>query len=248
MITALLCGRKMSKGLRDKNIYPVLGRPLCWYPLQAAAHSKYIDRIYVSTDSEKINRICGENAKNCRSIPRPDELATDAALLEDVLKHGFDHIEKDLGKPPEALVILLCNAATVLAENIDKAIEILGKDKEVDSVATVNLLNQYSPIRAKKIVNGRLVTAIDIKKEGLPVTCDRNCMGDIYFCDGSLWVVRPRCMDYKSGQLPFCWMGANIVPIVQKGGLDVDDEEGIYTTEKWLMRHGFTQAKTPYNI
>lgn len=246
MIVALLSGRKGSKGLPNKNIRPLLGRPLMWYPLQAAIHSKYIERIYVSTDSEEIIRISRENADNLYIIPRPPELATDEALLEDTLQHGFKHIKENLGKLPEMIVILLCNAATVSAENIDKGIEMLRKDKEVDSVATVTLLNQYSPIRAKKIIEGRLVPAIDIKQSGLRVTCDRECMGDIYFCDASLWIIRSHCMDYEKGQPPFRWMGSKIIPIIQQGGLDVDDEKGIYLTEQWLRRNGFTKTKTPY--
>ena len=245
MIVALLCGRKGSKGLPNKNIYPILGRPLAWYPLQAALQSKYIEKIYVSTDSDKISKLgyeCGATI-----ISRPKNLATDGALLENVLQHGYAYIKKDLGRDPEILVILLCNAATVTKRNIDKGIEMLRRNKEIDSVATVTLLNQYSPVRAKKIVSGELVPAIDARNLNLNVTCDRDCMGDIYFCDASLWIIRSRCMNYKNGQPPFPWMGRNILPIVQEGGLDVDDVSGIYITEAWLKKHGFSNNKTPYN-
>lgn len=244
MIVALLCGRKESKGLLNKNIYPVLGRPLTWYPLLAAVHSKYIERIYVSTDSEEIVRIATEF--NAHIIPRPAELATDQALLEDTFQHGFKYINQDLGEVPEMVVFLLSNAATVAVENIDKGIEMLKEDKEADSVATVTLLNQYGPIRAKKIVNGRLVPAIDVKQFGDSITCDRGCIGDVYFSDASMWIIRPRCMDYSKGQPPFPWMGNNILPIIEQGSLDVDDEQGIYLTEQWLRRHSFSETKTPY--
>jgi CMP-N-acetylneuraminic acid synthetase len=245
LVVALLCGRKGSKGVPNKNIYPILGRPLMWYPLNAALHSKYIERIYISTDSEEIT----ESGKryNCSIIPRPFELATDEALLEDVLQHGYRHIVKDIGMSPELIVVLLCNAATVTTANIDKGIEMLRESEDADSVATVTLLNQYSPIRAKRIENGRLVPSIDLAQFGDKITCDRKCIGDTYFCDASLWILKPRCMDYHNGQLPFRWMGQNIFPIVQKGGLDVDDEDGLYATEKWLLLHGFTETKTPYD-
>ena len=244
MIAALICGRKGSKGIRNKNIYPILGRPLAWYPLQAALHSKYINKVYLSTDSERISEL--GNKHGATTIQRPRSLTTDKALLEDVLQHGYSYIKKDLGLDPEMLVILLCNAATVSARNIDKGIELLRRHKKADSVSTVILLNQYTPVRAKKIVNGRLIPAIDARKLNLKVSCDRKCMGDIYFCDASLWIIRPRCMDFKLGQPPFPWMGRNILPIVQQGGLDVDDELGIHITEAWLKRHGFNEKKTPY--
>lgn len=244
MVTALLCGRKGSKGVLNKNIYPILGRPLMWYSLQAALHSKSIDRIYISTDSEEIARIGREY--HCSIIPRPDELSTDAALLEDVLQHDYQYITSDIREPLELLVVLLCNAATVTTVNIDKGIEMLRKEEKADSVATVSLLNQYSPIRAKKINNGFLEPAVDLTQFGGEITCDRGCVGDIFFCDASLWILRPRCMEYQNGQLPFRWMGRNVLPIIQQGGLDVDDEQGLYATERWLLQHGFTETKTPY--
>lgn len=245
MIVALLCGRKGSKGLPNKNIYPVLGRPLAWYPLQAALHSSYVGKIYISTDSKEIANL--GDKYGAIIIPRPKELTTDTALLEDALQHGYVYIKKNLGKDPELLVILLCNAATVAARNIDKGIEMLRRDKRADSVATVILLNQYSPARAKKIANGKLIPAIDARKLNLKVSCDRRCMGDIYFCDASLWIIRPRCMNYENGQPPFPWMGSNILPIIQQGGLDVDDESGIHVTESWLRKRGFTHKKTIYS-
>jgi CMP-N-acetylneuraminic acid synthetase len=244
MITALICGRKGSQGLPDKNIYPVLGRPLTWYSLQAAVHSRSIHRIYLSTDSAVIAGIGKEHGVSL--IPRPPELATDQALLEDVLRHGVKCIENDLRQTPEAVVILLSNAATVLSSNIDKAIDMLRQDPEADSVATVALLNQYSPIRAKRISDGKLLPAVNPAQFGNTITCDRKCIGDIYFCDASLWVIRPRCMTHPDPQPPFPWMGKKILPIVQRGGLDVDDEEGIFATIQWLRRHGFSETETPY--
>lgn len=246
MIAALLCGRKGSKGLPNKNIYRIFGRPLAWYPLQAAIHSKYIQKVYVSTDSKEIARL--GTRYGATIISRPKSLATDNALLEDVLQHGYKYIKKDIGLEPEILVILLCNAATVSTYNIDKGVKILRSDKLIDSVATVALLNQYSPVRAKKIVHGKLIPAIDSRKLNLKVSCDRKCMGDIYFCDASLWIVRPRAMNDKFGQPPFPWMGRNAFPIFQQGGLDVDDESGIHITKCWLQKHGFSAKRTPYKL
>lgn len=247
MIIALLCGRENSKGLPGKNIYPVLGRPLMWYPLQSAMHSKYIDKIYFSTDSEKMLQYSKSIAGDINYIRRPVELATDDALLEDVLLHAYDNIVCDSGIP-DLLVILLCNAATVSVLNIDKGIEALLKDENLDSAVTVALMNQYSPVRAKIITDGKLFPAIKLELFNGEVSCDRRCMGNVYFCDASLWVIRPRCMDYGKGQLPFRWMGKNIFPIIQQGGLDVDDADGIYLTEIWLKKNGFSSSDSPYDI
>lgn len=52
-IAALLTVRG-NNTLKDKNILPVLGRPLCQYPALAAKNCKLITDFYVSSDDEKI--------------------------------------------------------------------------------------------------------------------------------------------------------------------------------------------------
>lgn len=54
MVVAILLGRKGSKGIRDKNRTNLLGRPAFHYPILAAKNSRYIDKIFVSTDDELI--------------------------------------------------------------------------------------------------------------------------------------------------------------------------------------------------
>ena len=243
MIAGLVSGRKGSKGLPGKNVTPVLGRPLTWYALRALAKARSVDRAYVSTDCPQIAAVGREFG--ARLIERPAELASDGAFLEDVLVHGLGEICRDLGQEPEFLVIALSNAPTVDPTDIDLGVAMLRADPAADSVATVNLLNQYGPVRAKKIVDGRLVPAVDLSGLGAEVTCDRSCMGDVFFCDASLWIVRPHCLDLSRGQLPFRWMGRNILPLVRQGGLDVDDAAGLVMAEAWLRAHGFSETATP---
>ena len=52
-IVALIIGRGGSL-LKDKNILPVLGRPLLHYTAAAARESQYIGRFYASSDCPAI--------------------------------------------------------------------------------------------------------------------------------------------------------------------------------------------------
>ena len=68
MICALLIGREGSTGFPGKNVLPILGRPLMVYPLLAARACRKVDRIYVSTDAEKISyptRLQTEEKRRC---------------------------------------------------------------------------------------------------------------------------------------------------------------------------------------
>ena len=51
---AIIPARGGSKGIPNKNIVEVVGKPLIAYTIETALQSKYLDRVVVSTDSEKI--------------------------------------------------------------------------------------------------------------------------------------------------------------------------------------------------
>ncbi len=80
MIAALLLGRKGSVGFPGKNLYPVLRRPLMEYPLLAAVNAKRVDKVYVSTDDERIMAVAEKHGATV--IVRPPALATKQALGE----------------------------------------------------------------------------------------------------------------------------------------------------------------------
>ena len=50
---AIITARSGSKGLKDKNIKPLKGKPLLAYSIEAARKSGLFEEVYVSTDSEK---------------------------------------------------------------------------------------------------------------------------------------------------------------------------------------------------
>ena len=60
-ILAVIPARKNSKGIKNKNIVKINGRPLINYTINSAKHSKYITDIIGSTDSKKIFQIFKKN-------------------------------------------------------------------------------------------------------------------------------------------------------------------------------------------
>lgn len=58
MTIAIIPARAGSKGLKNKNIAPLRGRPLIEYTLEAAADCLDIDTIVLTSDSEAILKIC----------------------------------------------------------------------------------------------------------------------------------------------------------------------------------------------
>jgi len=251
MIAALLLGRKGSTGFPGKNTFPVLGRPLCTYPLLAARHARYVDWVFVSTDDERIMSISRDHGAEI--ITRPPELATKQALGEDAYVHGYKLIKSRAARRNETvefMVLLFCNAATVLAETIDDGIEILRKNPSYDSAVTASRYNMWSPVRARKIgSDGLLHPFVPFETFGDPRTlnCDRDSQGDVWFADMSVSIVRPHCLEnIADGLLPQKWMGRRIYPLRQWAGCDIDYEWQVPGVEFWLRKNGFSENEIPY--
>lgn len=240
MIAALLIGRKGSVGFSGKNLYPVLGKPLSLYPMLAAKKSKFIDVVYLSTDCKDLMKLAKENSVEI--IERPAELCSNEAKGLDAFLHGYGIIkEKNKDKDIELIVLMFCNAATILAKTIDEGVEVLRKHPEYDSAVTVSKYNMYSPLRARRIGEyGLLHPFVPFEAIGDPDTfnCNRDSQGDVYFADVCVSVVRPRCLEnVEEGLLPQKWMGKKIYPLKQWGGLDVDYEWQIPQVEYWLRKN-----------
>jgi len=242
MIAGLLLGREGSKGFPGKNTFPVLGRPLMAYPLLAAQKARYVDKVYVSTDSEKIKEI--GRKYGAEIIDRPAELCTPEALGEDAFVHGYNYIKELTGEEIELMVLLFCNSPTILPETIDEGIDTLRKNPSFDSAVTVSRYNMWSPLRARKVgSDGLLHPFVPFETFGDPKTlnCDRDSQGDVFFADMGASIVRPRNLEnIYEGLLPQKWMGQHIYPLKQWGGCDVDYEWQIPQIEYWLKKHGWS--------
>jgi len=104
-IVAFIPVRGGSKSIYLKNIKPLAGRPLIFWTLDAALGCKYIDKIYVSTDSQDIaqtvesyrQKLSFNERSKLQCIGRSPETATDtasteSAMLEFARSHMFDNI------------------------------------------------------------------------------------------------------------------------------------------------------------
>lgn len=237
-------GRKNSKGFPSKNLFPVLGRPMAWYPMNSAKKCTEIDKVYISTDDEKLMALAGDNGVNV--IKRPAELCSDKALGEDVYVHAYSAIRSEnKGEAIELIVLLMCNAPTVTSAVISEGIKALRENPGYDSAVSVSKYNMWSPLRARRICDdGLLHPFVPFEAFGDPkkLNCDRDSQGDVWFADMGVSIVRPKCLEHlETGLLPQKWMGRKIYPLKQWGGLDVDAEWQIPQVEFWLKNNGYRE-------
>lgn len=133
MILAVIPARSGSKSVKDKNIRPLGGRPLMVWSIKAGLACKQIDKVVVSTDSDKYTQLA--KFYGAETIVRPAELATDETAMEPVLKHALEEIEKK-GEKVETLVLLDPTSPFRLVNDIAQCLDLLNKP-ETESVVTV---------------------------------------------------------------------------------------------------------------
>jgi len=163
-VLALVPARSGSKGIPDKNIRPLAGRTLLEYAAQAASASAVVDRLVLSTDSE---RVAAEGRRAGLEVPfiRPAELAQDDSPMLPVIDHAVEFLAQR-GWEAEIIVLLQPTSPLRTPAHIRDAVQQL-RDSRADSVVTVVEVPQHlSPDYVMRIDEGRLTPFLP---EGLRV-------------------------------------------------------------------------------
>jgi len=187
-VLALVPARGGSKGIPDKNIRPLLGHTLLHYAAQAAVASGVVDRIVLSTDSE---RVADEGRRSGLEVPflRPGELALDDTPMLPVIQHAV-RVLSDGGWEPEIVVLLQPTSPLRTGAHIRGAVQAL-RDSDADSVVTVvELPRHLSPDYVMRIDAGRLVPFLP---DGMRIT-RRQDTRPAFVRDGTAYVFWTRTL------------------------------------------------------
>lgn len=115
---AVITARSGSKGLKNKNIIDLCGKPLMVYSIEAALEAECFDRVILSTDSKQYGDI-GLNA-GAEVIYRGDEASNDTASTFMVIQDLFTKIECDF----DYFVLLQPTSPLRTSRHIIEAIEL----------------------------------------------------------------------------------------------------------------------------
>jgi len=135
-ILALIPARGGSKGIPRKNIRSFAGYPLIVWSIAAGLQAKSISRVVVSTDDEEIAAVAREYGAETPFM-RPPELAQDRTTDLPVFEHALKWLEDIEGYKPEIVVQLRPTSPIRPLDCVDKAVSILVKHVDADSVRGV---------------------------------------------------------------------------------------------------------------
>ena len=155
MIIAIIPAKGQSNRLPNKNILLLNKKPLLYYSIKKAKESKLIDKIFVSTDSSKIEKIARRFKVSV--IKREKDLSGDAPLLE-VYLHA---IKKIRYKNIKYIVCLQPDHPTRKID-IDSAIKFVMRNNLDDLISVDKYGFKNGSIRILK-VNNLLKRRISLK-------------------------------------------------------------------------------------
>lgn len=248
---ALLTGRGGSVSIKDKNVMPILGRPLLAYPYLAAKYSELIDDIYLSTDGDKLKEVAAHY--DVKVIDRPPELAQPTSQHVDCIRHALGYLEQQQVSV-EILVVLLCNVATHEVGAIDRAVSFLTEHPEYDSCVSVSEMRENHPAIAKrslshaKPLNHSLDNQVHYIApfQNSEVVDTREGMRSPFFLTHSFWAIRVSDGLPEDGQPPWLFMGQRVAGYVMDQGRDVHDHEDSAFCECWLQARGWSPFENPH--
>lgn len=102
-IVALIPARRGSKGLKDKNIKCLGGKPLIGIAAEAAKGCADVTEVYLNSDDEDYLKLGQEYG--AKPFMRPDDLANDTATMQSVVTHFAETLERR-GEHYDALILL----------------------------------------------------------------------------------------------------------------------------------------------
>lgn len=160
MVLGLIPARGGSKGVPNKNIKIINGKPLIVWTIEKAKKARILDRIVVSTDSENIAAVAKK--AGAEVLMRPSELATDSASTQDVMAHALSCIPADI-------LVLLQPTSPYRSEGL------------IDACIHEFLQNDYD-----SLATGFICDYKEYGKNTLP----RQQIQGFFYDDGNVYVIR----------------------------------------------------------
>ncbi len=143
-VLAIVPARSGSKGLSDKNIRLLDGRPLLAWPIKAALESRYIDKVLLSTDSQQYADVGISHGAEVLSL-RPSRLAGDQVPSSDVVLHVIDQLGEQ-GEVFDYLVLLEPTSPLTQSSDVDSGLESLVKRSETGAMVAIREVLTEHPL------------------------------------------------------------------------------------------------------
>lgn len=208
-----ICGRRGSKGVKNKNIRPINEQPLIAYSIHAAEEfaKKHNADITLSTDSKNITNVAAEYGLKT-TYTRPDYLATDTVGKVDVIRDIVEYEEKERNKSYDYILDLDITSPLRTQQDLEEAFEQIKSNSEALNLFSVSGANRnpyFNMVEATKDGFCKLIKdgSVFFSRQASPEVFDIN--GSFYFyrraffTEGFKTVITDKTMYYKVNHICF---------------------------------------------
>lgn len=232
-VLGLIPARGGSRGVPRKNLRSLGGRPLLAYTAHSALAAARLARVVLSTDDAEIAEVGAALGLDVPFI-RPAALAADDTPMLPVIRHALDVLGA-AGDAYDAVCLLQPTTPFRPEGAVDGCIAML-ESSGADSVISVRAIPTHLHPQWAFIgdADGFLTLATGA---GAPPP-RRQLLPPAYHRDGAVYVIRRATLD--GGTI----LGARVVGCVLAGApaVNIDESEDWARAERWLARHGDTDA------
>lgn len=228
-VLAIIPARSGSKSVKDKNIRPINGKPMIAYSVEHAIKAECIDRVIVSTDSEKYAEIAKAYGAEIPFI-RPAEYATDTSLDIDVFFHALTFLKENEGYMPELVVQLRPTYPIRRISDIENMVKYMKDNKDVDSIRCIAPAKEVAYKMWFKDDNNMLTPIMKDIPECYNMP--RQQLPKIYYQNACIDVVRADVILNKHSM-----SGNKIAGYEMSDNFDIDTEEEFKAAEKYIVEN-----------
>ncbi len=224
-VYAIIPARSGSKGVVDKNIKCLAGKPLIAYSIEVAAKCQMIDRVIVSTDSEVYARIA---LKEGAEVPflRPKVLASDLSQDIDFFIHIVEWLTRNEKNVPEYFVHLRPTTPLREAKIIDDAISTF-INSDCTSLRSVHEMSQ-SAYKYFELQNDRLLQIFSKIPDIESSNQARQIFPKTYCPNGYVDIVRTKLIENK------ILHGNDVFGYLTEMSYEIDSTEDFTLIEQYL--------------
>ena len=191
-IISVIPARGGSKSIKNKNLIKLNNKPLIYYAIKQSQKSKFIKRSIVSTNDKKIAKIAKKYGAEVPFL-RPNSISKNNSKDFGFFLHLINWLKKNENYTPDLIVQLRPTQPYRDVKFIDKAIQIIMRDKKADSLRSISV-PERTPYKMWKIKGNYLDYIFPNtkfqKKEYFNL--DRRKLQDIYWHDGVIDIVKTK--------------------------------------------------------